>query len=668
MNSNKFILIVDDNNRNLKLLSQILKKDDYKIAIANEGEKGIDIAISKEIDLILLDIMMPGMNGFEVCQKLKAHRETKDIPVIFISAMQEVEDKIKAFEVGAVDYITKPFNEKEVLARTKTHLSLDEIKNSLKQERDKQNILLDNIESQVWYLKDEKTYGMVNQEFADFVGLAKSKIENKTILEVREEREIASCIAGNEEVFQNKEKITKEEWVRNSSGEKRLLEITKAPKLTEDKEVEYVVCTAFDITERKKQERIIKELHKVAIDLKILEQEEEICQRTIEAANEILNFDLCHISLAKDNQFVPAAHSKEMEAKTLPLDYGIMGKSYKQDECYLTLNIKEEPDAALTKATFKSAITIPMKEIGVFQAIATKENFFNQQDVELAEILISHTRAALKNIYSQAELEAKHEDLKRTKGLLDKEIQKAKILHEKTLPTNIPDIAGLDMYAYYEPAYKIGGDYYNFIKLADDKLLFYLTDISGHGFDSSLMASFVKNVINTYIELQPDEDSLNPKKIVEFIFKQNQQEDFPEDYFITIILGIIDMTKNELVYSNAGMHIPPVLCADDGQSLKDLPVGGFPISKSIPIDFIEYENIVVDLIKEDLTLFVSTDGLYEQSDGQMQYEDRYKKIISRYSSLPPEKIAEKIKEDFASFHQDYYTEDDVTYAIFQLKR
>lgn len=86
MNSNKFILIVDDNSKNLKLLSQILKKDDYKIAIANEGEKGIDIAISKEIDLILLDVMMPVMNGFEVCQKLKAHRETEDIPVIFMCA------------------------------------------------------------------------------------------------------------------------------------------------------------------------------------------------------------------------------------------------------------------------------------------------------------------------------------------------------------------------------------------------------------------------------------------------------------------------------------------------------------------------------------------------------------------------------------------------------
>ncbi|SDM24657.1 response regulator [Halarsenatibacter silvermanii] len=668
MNDNKFILIVDDNSQNLRLLSQILKKDGYKIVMANEGETGIDIAISKEIDLILLDIMMPGMDGFEVCRRLKAHRETRNIPVIFISARQEIEDKIKAFEVGGVDYITKPFNKKKVLARTKTHLNLEEINNKLKRESDKQNILLDNIESQVWYLEDEKTYGMVNQEFADFVGLARSEIENKTIREIREEKEIASCIAGNQEVFQNKEKIAKEEWVENSSGEKRLLEITKTPKLNEDKEVEYVVCTAFDITERKKQERIIKELHEVAVDLKILEQEEEICQRTIEAANEIFNFDLCHISLVKDNEFMPVAYSEGMEAETLPLDYGIIRKSYKLDECYLTSNLTEDLDAAPTTAAFKSVITIPLKEIGVFQALATKNNFFSQRDVELAEILISHTRAALKNIYSQAELEEKHENLKRVKGLLDEEIQKAKRLHEKTLPTNIPGIAGLDMYAHYEPAYKIGGDFYNFIKLADDKLLFYLTDISGHGFDSSLMACFVKNIINTYIELQPDEDSLNPKKIVEFIFKQNQQENFPEEYFITIILGVIDMTKNELTYSNAGLHIPPVLCTDNGQSLEELPIGGFPISKSIPIEVIEYENTVVDLIEEDLTLFVSTDGLYEQTNGQIQYEDRYKKIISRHSSFTPKKLAEKIQEDFASFHQDDYTEDDVTFAIFQLKR
>ena len=173
MTKEKLILIVDDNNQNLKVLSQMLIKKDYQIALANNGEKGLKFANKKDVDLILLDIMMPKMDGFEVCQKLKANDDTKEIPVIFISALQKTKKKLKAFEVGGTDYITKPFNQKEVMARVKTHLKLNEMKDNLKFKNEEQEILLENIDTQLWYLKDEKTYGKVNDSHARFMGLAK---------------------------------------------------------------------------------------------------------------------------------------------------------------------------------------------------------------------------------------------------------------------------------------------------------------------------------------------------------------------------------------------------------------------------------------------------------------------------------------------------------------
>ena len=123
--NNQLILIVDDNPTNLDSLVQTLK-DDYRLGIAKDGQRALEYAEKFLPDLIILDILMPGMDGYEVCSRLKSSSRTKNIPVIFITAMSETEDKTKGFEVGALDYITKPFHAAEVKARIQTHLSLQE--------------------------------------------------------------------------------------------------------------------------------------------------------------------------------------------------------------------------------------------------------------------------------------------------------------------------------------------------------------------------------------------------------------------------------------------------------------------------------------------------------------------------------------------------------------
>lgn len=118
------ILIVDDNPHNIKVLGATLEGEEYQVAVAMNGPEGIEFAIREKPDLILLDVMMPDMNGFEVCRQLKESFEAKHIPVIFITARSEVEDIVRGFKVGAVDYIKKPFNSAELLARVHTHIEL----------------------------------------------------------------------------------------------------------------------------------------------------------------------------------------------------------------------------------------------------------------------------------------------------------------------------------------------------------------------------------------------------------------------------------------------------------------------------------------------------------------------------------------------------------------
>lgn len=124
MDDKALILIVDDTPKNLQLLGSILSKANYEVAVATSGPQALNFLTKRQPNLILLDIMMPEMDGFEVAQNITKNPATKDIPFMFVSAMSDTDSKVKGFEYGAKDYITKPFQVAEILARVKTHLQL----------------------------------------------------------------------------------------------------------------------------------------------------------------------------------------------------------------------------------------------------------------------------------------------------------------------------------------------------------------------------------------------------------------------------------------------------------------------------------------------------------------------------------------------------------------
>lgn len=135
------ILIVDDALPNLRLLSSMLKSNEYQVRGISNSAMVITVVNAEPPDLILLDINMPGQNGYEICRLLKENPQTQEIPIIFISALDDVLDKVQAFSVGGVDYITKPFQVEEVLARVETHLTIRTLQKQLeKQVHDLQDL------------------------------------------------------------------------------------------------------------------------------------------------------------------------------------------------------------------------------------------------------------------------------------------------------------------------------------------------------------------------------------------------------------------------------------------------------------------------------------------------------------------------------------------------
>jgi signal transduction histidine kinase len=128
------ILLVDDTPTNLKVLAEALHGQGWKTLMAADGESAIEQVEYLRPDLILLDVMMPGIDGFETCRRLKANPDTQDIPIIFMTALSDTVDKVRGLDLGAVDYVTKPFQHEEVIARTKLHLRLSQLTHKLEQE------------------------------------------------------------------------------------------------------------------------------------------------------------------------------------------------------------------------------------------------------------------------------------------------------------------------------------------------------------------------------------------------------------------------------------------------------------------------------------------------------------------------------------------------------
>ncbi len=144
--SNGTILVVDDNPMNLRVLLDCLKDANFRLLVARDGVSAIDQALRARPDIILLDIMMTGLDGYETCRKIKEEPRTTDIPVIFITALSDTIDKIKGFDAGGIDYITKPFQQEEVLARVGVHLQINNLKKQLEEKNkmlDEKNRILD---------------------------------------------------------------------------------------------------------------------------------------------------------------------------------------------------------------------------------------------------------------------------------------------------------------------------------------------------------------------------------------------------------------------------------------------------------------------------------------------------------------------------------------------
>ncbi|MDA0673468.1 MAG: response regulator [Cyanobacteria bacterium] len=276
------ILIVDDTPANLKLLANGLTEQGYEVRMAPSGTLALMTLANNLPDLILLDICMPKMDGFEVCQRLKANPAAQDIPVIFLSALQDGADKTRAFEEGGDDYITKPFQMEEVLVRVRHHLHKRQLQQQLEHQqmllvqqnqqlqqeiRDRQRAesalsqertllrnLIDAIPDFIFYKDVAGRYQLCNQAFANFVGRSPDAILQHTDADLFSAPAAAWMQTKDHQVLSSQTPLRHEEWATYNDGHRRLLDTYKVPLTHADGGLYGLLGICRDITELKATE------------------------------------------------------------------------------------------------------------------------------------------------------------------------------------------------------------------------------------------------------------------------------------------------------------------------------------------------------------------------------------------------------------------------------
>jgi diguanylate cyclase (GGDEF)-like protein/PAS domain S-box-containing protein len=331
-------------------------------------------------------------------------------------------------------------------------IKLKEKNDKISEQKDKLKWIIEAADVGTWELNLQTGETICNKKWAEMLGYELEELEPKTI-KIWEELTHPEDLKKGRKVFE-KHLNGEIDFYRIETRLKHkdghwvwMLGMGKVISWTDDGRPHKMFGMDIDISKQKKQEQIIRELHKVALEFQNLANEREICQKTIETAREILEFDLSHILLVKNDKFVPTAVSEGMKAETLPLDFGIAGKAFKNNESYLTLDTEKDPDATPAEEIYKSGITVPMRDIGVFQAISTEKNAFNQRDLELAETLIASTKAVLDKLYYQKELEHKsfHDSLTNlyNRRFFEEEMKRLDTKRQLPLSIIMADVNGL---------------------------------------------------------------------------------------------------------------------------------------------------------------------------------------------------------------------------------
>ncbi|MEW5959101.1 MAG: GAF domain-containing protein [Chloroflexota bacterium] len=451
------ILVVEDDLPDLQFLNKLLTKQGYRVQCAPDGARALEIARTEAPDLILLDIMLPGMDGYEVCQALKADEQTRDIPVIFISVEGQPADKVKSFAVGGVDYISKPFEDKEVTARLQTHLTLRTLQKQLQEKNIRlEQEIAERRQTEAVLQESEQRYKQLLNSVTDYIytvqieaGQPVATVHRPACVAVTgytaEEYEADPQLWYRMIYAEDRQTVTEqiarllagevvpplEHRLGHKNGSLRWVSNTLVPRYNQQGQLMAYDGLISDITRRKQAEARYRTLFEqspnamMVVDPKTAQPMDEaaIIERVLATASQVLQYDLIACGLVNEctGQLEYRYHRRdgrlESAGKHLPLtgEQGISVAVVRSGQVLNVADVTQEPRYVPFFADYpiRSVLCVPLQIgehiIGVLNAECTRPNQFTTTDQQLLQTLADQTAAALANarLYAETQRQAR---------------------------------------------------------------------------------------------------------------------------------------------------------------------------------------------------------------------------------------------------------------------
>ncbi len=663
------VLLVDDNPTNLQVLSRSLTGQGLTLLVARSGEQALEIAAKAQPALVLLDINMPGIGGFETCRRLKSDPVTSDAVVIFLSARGEAEDKVRGLELGATDYISKPFVVDEVLARVRTHLENYHTHQQLvarnrelaaRANANVRDVSPDQLQELIgagesdrfelkstlrWNLKADRAGKEIENAWLKTVVAFLNTDGGILVIGVGDD----GTVLGTEpDRFKNSDRylLHANSLIRDTIGPDFTPFIEFALVPLEDKEVLVVQCRPSPIpvfSKRDGQEdfyiRIGPGSRKLlASEMLAYLQSKEAAgagEETLSepvairgdrpAAERILlvddnaaNLDVLYRTLEGHGHNLLVARSGEEALKiverTQPalilLDIMMPGI----DGFETCRRLKADPATSDLPIIFMSALSETQDKV---RGLALGAVDYITKPFQ-AEEVIARVGTHLRIQKLQRDLARRNTELGHANDRMKRDLEAAAAMQRELLPKTLPDTLGAHFAWHFEPCDELGGDILNVLPLNDQTVAMYLLDVTGHGVPAALLSFTLSRLLTArdsrsslLIKRNAGADVPTIRPPGEVLEHLNRQ--FPmgmQDRFITMVYAVLDSDTGLLRYANAG-HPPPILVRR-GSPPRQLSTANLPIGVT---DDTQFEDASVQLQPGD-RLYFYTDGVTEAANDQ----------------------------------------------------
>jgi serine phosphatase RsbU (regulator of sigma subunit)/CheY-like chemotaxis protein len=733
------ILIVDDTPTSVHLLAQILTRQGHQVRVALSGPEALAAAQAAPPDLILLDVMMPEMNGYEVCRQLKADERTHDIPVVFISALGEADDKLEAFTVGGVDYIPKPFQPKEVMARVATHLALRRAQESLQV----RNIELQQAKAQAEERSLAAEASNVALAALNAVGLAvnqsldlEADLERAIEIVLRETQLDYGCLflseddgrllrlataVGLPDEFRQQEALTpagrcacgeivSTGQVGRHFDEGACARLSPYCQKHPDLSVQHI---SLPVRAQQKTVGVLNLGGDHVVDLTpsqyewlaaVVQQighavEKAALYQNVSSKAErltVLNRISTIVSLSwKLDQVLPLL-LREM-ARVLETSLGVIVLRSGEDEGNYKvrtwfgrwrsstkldalawdelplLNIIRQTGAPLLipraadderlkplsalieQEAIQTVLTLPLvvqSQLTGFIQLYTlgQPRLFEVAEIELARTLTNQAAVAIEKARLYEATVARYEQ----------ELEIARRIQQNLLPRVVPEVAGLRLAGVCQPAYEVGGDFYDYVPLPDHRLGIVVGDVTGKSLPAAMIMALARNTIRSELVNQPE-----PATAMTVASRWLYQDVRPGT-FVAAVQALIAPVDHVLWLVNAGQTAPLLLRDGQADFLWPAEAGGFPLGAQPDTT---YSQAQVQLQSGDILLFYS-DGIVEgvNTAGEMFGFERLEAALQRLSpGRAPEQMIEDLLDDMKAFVGKAEQRDDITLVVVEIE-